>query len=149
MIERGITVAEVREVLENGEVIEVLNAGKPAFVSVEGEQMTCLVCKPNRFKKGTTILPIERAKAIVLITDIPARVCENCGETYLDEETAQEVQDLANETLGRPTAELTRRRESKAPSPAPSKVREALPPLAPNDCSVRNYPFLRDFEGRY
>ncbi len=61
--------------------------------------MTCLVCKHNRFKKGTTILPIERRKVILLITDIPARVCENCSETYLDEETAEGVQDLANRTL--------------------------------------------------
>ncbi len=61
--------------------------------------MKCLVCKHNRFKKGTTLLPVERGNAILLITDIPARVCENCGERYLDEETAQEVQDLANETL--------------------------------------------------
>ncbi len=68
-------------------------------MSVEGEAMVCLVCKHNRFKKGTTILPIERGKAILLITDIPARVCRNCGETYLDEETAQVVQDLANEAL--------------------------------------------------
>ncbi len=45
------------------------------------------------------MLPIERGNAILLITDIPARVCENCGETYMDEETAQGVQDLANETL--------------------------------------------------
>lgn len=45
------------------------------------------------------MLPIERGNSILLITDIPARVCENCGETYIDEETAQEVQDLANETL--------------------------------------------------
>jgi YgiT-type zinc finger domain-containing protein len=61
--------------------------------------MTCLVCKDSRFRMGTTILPVERGKAILLITDIPARVCENCGETYLDEEIAQGVQDLANETL--------------------------------------------------
>lgn len=74
-------------------------AGKPAFASAEGESMTCIVCKHNRFNKGTTILPIERGKAIVLITDIPARVCENCGEAYLDEEIAQAVQNLANETL--------------------------------------------------
>ena len=68
-------------------------------MSVEGNEMKCLVCKHNRFKKGTTVLPIERGNAILLITDILARVCENCGETYLDEEIAQEVQDLANETL--------------------------------------------------
>lgn len=61
--------------------------------------MKCLVCRHNRFKEGTTILPIERDNAILIITDIPARVCENCGETYLDEDTAQEVQDLANGTL--------------------------------------------------
>jgi YgiT-type zinc finger domain-containing protein len=61
--------------------------------------MKCLVCKHDRFKQGTTMLPIERGNAILLITDIPARVCENCGETYLDEDIAQGVQDLANETL--------------------------------------------------
>lgn len=61
--------------------------------------MKCLICKHDRFKQGTTILPIERGNAILLITDIPARVCENCGETYIEEETAQGVQDLANETL--------------------------------------------------
>ena len=61
--------------------------------------MKCLICKHNRFKKGTTVLPIERGNAILLVTDIPARVCTNCGEPYLDEETAQEVQELANERL--------------------------------------------------
>ncbi len=61
--------------------------------------MKCLVCKHNRFKKGTTLLPIERGKAILLITEIPARVCANCGEPYLDEATAQDVQTLANERL--------------------------------------------------
>ena len=45
------------------------------------------------------MLPIERGKAILLITEIPARVCANCGEPYLDEATAQDVQTLANERL--------------------------------------------------
>jgi YgiT-type zinc finger domain-containing protein len=48
---------------------------------------------------GTTILPIEREKEILLITDIPAKVCANCGETYLDEAIAKGVQDLAQKTL--------------------------------------------------
>ena len=61
--------------------------------------MKCLACKHNRFKQGTTMLPIERGKAILLITEIPARVCANCGEPYLDEATAQGVQELANERL--------------------------------------------------
>lgn len=50
-------------------------------------------------KEGTTILPIERGNAILLVTGIPAQVCTNCGEPYLDEATARDVQELANETL--------------------------------------------------
>lgn len=61
--------------------------------------MKCLICKNTHMKEGTTILPIERGNAILLITDIPAQVCTNCGEPYLAEDTARDVQDLANETL--------------------------------------------------
>ena len=49
--------------------------------------------------QGATLLPIERGNAILLVTDIPAQVCTNCGEPYLDEDTARDVQQLANETL--------------------------------------------------
>ena len=61
--------------------------------------MKCLVCKHTQMEEGTTLLPIERGHAILLITDIPARVCTNCGEPYLNEDTARDVQELANETL--------------------------------------------------
>jgi len=61
--------------------------------------MKCLVCKHTRMKRGTTTLPIERGNAILVVTDIPARVCANCGEPYLDEATARDVQELAKETL--------------------------------------------------
>ena len=61
--------------------------------------MKCLICKTTHMKEGTTILPIERGNTILLITDIPAQVCTNCGEPYLNEETARDVQEQANETL--------------------------------------------------
>ena len=61
--------------------------------------MKCLICKHNHFKAGHTVLPIERGAIILVITDIPARVCENCGEPYLSEETSLEVQSLAGQLL--------------------------------------------------
>lgn len=61
--------------------------------------MVCLVCKNRLMERGTTLLPIERDGAILLITDIPAKVCANCGEAYIEEETAREVQVVANEVL--------------------------------------------------
>lgn len=61
--------------------------------------MKCLICKNPRMEQGTTILPIERGNAILLITDIPAQVCTNCGMPYLNEDIARDVQELANEHL--------------------------------------------------
>ena len=48
---------------------------------------------------GTTVLPIERGREILLITDIPAQICVNCGETYIEQDTAESVQNLALKTL--------------------------------------------------
>src|SRR5258706_15813995 len=61
--------------------------------------MTCVVCKNKKMTRGTTVLPIERGKAVLLVTNIPARICANCGEPYIDEKTAKEVEALANEEL--------------------------------------------------
>lgn len=61
--------------------------------------MKCLVCKNDRTEAGTTVMPIERGAKIMLITDIPAQVCTNCGEPYLSEATAREVEQVAQEML--------------------------------------------------
>ena len=50
-------------------------------------------------EQGTTILPIERDNEILLITDIPAQICGNCGEAYIEEKTSIGVQKLANKRL--------------------------------------------------
>ena len=61
--------------------------------------MKCLTCEHTRTKEGAVILPIEPGNAILPVTDIPARVCANCGEPYLDEHTDSDIQELANKTL--------------------------------------------------
>ncbi len=61
--------------------------------------MQCLVCKNDKFSRGTTSLNIERGTAILVITDIPARVCTNCGEPYIEADAAREVQKIVNAKL--------------------------------------------------
>ena len=64
-------------------------------------------------KRGTTVLLIERGKAVLLVTDIPARICANCGEPYIDERTAKQVEALANEELnGRVSLRKSRTRRT-------------------------------------
>jgi len=76
-------------------------------------QMICVICKNKKMKRGTTVLPIERRKAVLLVTDIPARICANCGEPYIDEKTAKQVEALANEELnGRASLRKSRARRT-------------------------------------
>ena len=75
--------------------------------------MTCVICKNKKMKRGTTVLLIERGKAVLLVTDIPARICANCGESYIDERTAKQVEALANEELnGRVSLRKSRTRRT-------------------------------------
>ncbi len=45
------------------------------------------------------MLPLERDNKILIVTDIPARVCANCGEPYMTGATAREVEALANKVF--------------------------------------------------
>lgn len=42
---------------------------------------------------------LQRDGATVVIDDVPARVCENCGEDYVDEKVAESVLGSAEEAV--------------------------------------------------
>jgi YgiT-type zinc finger domain-containing protein len=62
-------------------------AGLPA----EAAEMKCVVCKQGETRPGKTTVVLQRDGATVVINDVPARVCENCGEEYVDEKVAESV----------------------------------------------------------
>jgi YgiT-type zinc finger domain-containing protein len=47
--------------------------------------MKCVVCRQGEVKAGRTTVTLERAGLTVVIKRVPARVCPNCGEAYVDE----------------------------------------------------------------
>jgi YgiT-type zinc finger domain-containing protein len=51
------------------------------------------VCRRGETRPGKTTVVLQRdgARATVVISDVPAQVCENCGEEYLDEKVAENV----------------------------------------------------------
>jgi YgiT-type zinc finger domain-containing protein len=58
----------------------------------------CLVCRQGETRPGTTTVVLQRDGATVVISDVPAQVCENCGEEYLDEKVAQSVLAAAQQS---------------------------------------------------
>lgn len=53
--------------------------------------MNCVVCKQGETRPGTAAVVLQRDGATVVINDVPARVCENCGEEYVEEKVAESV----------------------------------------------------------
>lgn len=53
--------------------------------------MICLHCKTGIPKLGKTNVMLERDEHFVIIKNVPADVCPNCGEYYLSEQIADSV----------------------------------------------------------
>ena len=61
--------------------------------------MKCVICKQGQTHDGKTTVTLERERTTVVIKDVPAEICENCGEYYLNEEVTQKVQQLAEQAV--------------------------------------------------
>jgi len=48
--------------------------------------MKCLICKHGELVDGAAIVTLNRDATILVVKDVPARVCRNCGEEYVAEE---------------------------------------------------------------
>ena len=53
--------------------------------------MRCVICKEGDTAPGTVTVTLQRGDTVVIIRDVPAAVCQNCGKYYLDEAVASKL----------------------------------------------------------
>ncbi len=53
--------------------------------------MICLICRQAELIDGITSIPFERDEFRLLIKNVPAQVCPNCGEAIVDEDVAMQL----------------------------------------------------------
>jgi len=61
--------------------------------------MKCVICKNGETKNGLTSLSLERADVTIVVKNIPAEICENCGESYISEVTSAKVLQEAEQSI--------------------------------------------------
>ncbi len=61
--------------------------------------MKCVICKQGATPPGTATEVLERDGAVVVFRNVPAEVCDVCGETYLDAAIASRVQAEAEKLI--------------------------------------------------
>ena len=57
--------------------------------------MNCFICKHGKTRPGKMTVTLERGETTVVIRHVPAEICSNCGEEYLDEQTTEEIFAIA------------------------------------------------------
>ena len=47
--------------------------------------MKCAICKLGELQAGKVTVTLERKGAILVFKSVPAQICLNCGEEFVDE----------------------------------------------------------------
>jgi len=61
--------------------------------------MECVICKNGKTSRGKATVTLERSGSIIVIKNVPADICQNCGEYYLDAEMTKEVLKRAEQSV--------------------------------------------------
>lgn len=53
--------------------------------------MKCVICKNGETQKRTATVTLERGGTTLVVKQVPAEVCSNCGEEYVDAAVAEKL----------------------------------------------------------
>ena len=53
--------------------------------------MKCIICKNGNTTSGMVNVVLQRNGCTIIFKEVPADVCENCGEYYLDENVTNDI----------------------------------------------------------
>jgi len=66
-----------------------------------GEAMKCTICKHGETAEGFATVTLHRGRTVVVFRDVPAQVCQVCGEYYLEGEISETLLEQAEDAVSR------------------------------------------------
>ena len=66
------------------------------ILKLGGKIMNCVLCKAD-LTKGRVNHIVDLGERIIIIKNVPANICEQCGEYYLDTKTALQLESMVDE----------------------------------------------------
>ena len=61
--------------------------------------MKCVICRNGETAPGYTTITLERKSTTLVFKSVPAEICNNCGEAYIDEKVSSHLLSLAEEAI--------------------------------------------------
>lgn len=60
--------------------------------------MNCVICK-GKMSQGVVNHIVDLHRQILMIKEVPAKVCNQCGEYFLDHHTALHIERITNDAV--------------------------------------------------
>lgn len=61
--------------------------------------MKCVICRHGDVSPGLATVTLTRGSLTLVVKDVPALVCENCGEEYVESHVTARLLETAEEAL--------------------------------------------------
>jgi YgiT-type zinc finger domain-containing protein len=68
-------------------------------LQTQENSMKCVICKQGDTQAGTATVTLERNGMTLVIRHVPARICTNCGEEYVEEVTTSQILSEAEKAI--------------------------------------------------
>jgi len=59
--------------------------------------MKCVICKQGQTQPGVATVTLEREGLTLVVKGVPADICSNCGEEYVDEQVTGKLLKIGEE----------------------------------------------------
>ncbi|MBW3665739.1 MAG: type II toxin-antitoxin system MqsA family antitoxin [Actinobacteria bacterium] len=70
--------------------------------------MTCPICGQGQLEDGTTTFAADIDGAVVVVRAVPGKICDVCGEAFIDEHVSDELETIVEDARGTGTESLVR-----------------------------------------
>ena len=61
--------------------------------------MNCLICRQGQLVPGFTTVKLDQEEINLTVKGVPAGVCPNCGDAYLDEKVATRLLQIVKQSI--------------------------------------------------
>jgi YgiT-type zinc finger domain-containing protein len=61
--------------------------------------MKCTICKIGKMEEGHVTVTLQRENSIIVIKNVPASICKNCGEYTLSEPVTRNIMETAEQAI--------------------------------------------------
>jgi len=67
--------------------------------------MTCFVCKET-VKDGFTTFSVDMGRCVIIIKNVPALICEQCGDTCYNDETSGRLEEIMDSIMQKASSDV-------------------------------------------